>query len=640
MKKAAKTPANTIVGIDSGGTFTDAVAVRADGSVRVAKVASTPDDPARATSEAFAAVAGDVDRDAAELRHGTTVPTNALLEQRGARTALVTTAGFADVIEIGRQRRPDLYDISVNRPPALVPPELRFEVSERISHDGNVVTDLECGDIAEMVKAAGAEAVGVSLLHSYANPVHEQDVAAAVDAGGERFVVASHDVANEYREFERTSTAVLNAYLGPGTASYFARLAGSADLPDDILIMRSSGGLGSVSDLCRHPADALVSGPAAGALAAGAVAAAAGFPDAVGFDMGGTSTDVVLVRDGKPELRALTEISGYPCLAPALAVHTVGAGGGSIARIDAGGALRVGPRSAGAVPGPVAYGRGGSEPTVTDANVELDRVRSLVGGAMALHSAAASAALAGLGADAASGVIEVVEANMERAMREVTVQRGVDPAGLAIIAFGGAGGLHAARLCEALGARAVVVPPHAGLLSAVGLVCAPVRADSSQTVLVRLDDFDITRFDSLVDEAAASIRWAGEPVIERIADCRYRGQSHEIQVPAEPGDAVEVIARRFHDEHERLNGYARPGAEVQVVTIRAAAEVASPVAVADVLAASRVRPDGDDLMRGGLRVGELRPGPDVIVEDEQTVFVPDGFNVRRDDLDNLVLEPA
>ncbi len=611
------------VGIDSGGTFTDAVAVGEDGSVRVAKVPSTPADPALATAAAFRAVCADAA--AAEVRHGTTVPTNALLEGAGARVVLVTTAGFADVVEIGRQQRPDLYDAFADRPAPLVPRELRVEVAERISHAGEVLTPLDGTGLRERVGALDPDAVAVALLHAYADPAHEQAVAGLL--AGVAPVVCSGDVAPEFREYERVSTTVLHAYLGPGTAAYLDRLAADPGVPARLLLMRSAGGLAGLADLARRPADALLSGPAAGALAAAAVAEAAGWPEAVAFDMGGTSTDVCLITRGRADVRTLTTVGGYPCLAPALAVHTVGAGGGSIATVELGGALVVGPASAGADPGPACYGRGGRTPTVTDADVVLGRVRSLVGGDLPLDVDAATAACDTLGPGAAQAVVDVVEANMEQALREVSVHRGIDPAGLAVVAFGGAGGLHAAALVRALGARAAVVPPRAGLLSAVGLLAAPVRADRSRTDVRDAAEFDAAVLEPLAGAAAEEVRWAGAPAVARRVDCRYRGQSHEIGVDVHPGDTAGDVAERFHAEHETRNGYRRDGAPVEVVTWRASAEVASPVAVADVLRAAGAGRDTQG------------PGPLVITEDDHTVFVPEDFTVRVDGVGNYVLEP-
>ncbi|MCC7078221.1 MAG: hydantoinase/oxoprolinase family protein [Acidimicrobiia bacterium] len=621
-----------IVAIDSGGTFTDVVAF-GDGSFHATKVPSTPHDPALATVEAYlTATRGGP---ATELRHGTTVATNTLLERSGARTLLVTTAGFGDVIEIGRQSRPDPYDHFVDRPPALVPRELRIEVAERVDHRGRVLVPLAADALPALVQTvacAAPEAVAVVLLHAYANPEHERRVVAALAAAGLDAVVASSDVAPEFREYERTSTTVMHAYLAPRTAGYLRRLDGDRRLPERVLVMRSAGGLGRAADLAGHPADALLSGPAAGALAAAAVARAAGHADALSFDMGGTSTDVCLVRDGRPEVRGLTEVGGLPCLAPALAVHTVGAGGGSIARLDAAGALRVGPESAGADPGPACYGRGGTEPTVTDANAALGRVRVLAGGALPLDIEAARGALDTLGAGAAEAVGEVVEANMERALRHVSVQQGVDPGELVLIAFGGAGGLHAAALCAAIGARAVLVPPAAGVLSAVGLLASPVRADRAHTDLHAVAEFSSGRFAALAADAAGEVAWAGDPVVTLAADCRYLGQSHEVRVPIDVTDTAADVADRFAAAHERLNGYVRDGAPVEVVTLRARAEVPSSWSAREVLAsaASSVPP----------RLPQpVVPGPHLVEEADSCTWVPAGFLAREDALANLVLTP-
>lgn len=641
--------ADVTVGVDSGGTFTDAVALGGDGVLRTAKVPSTPHDPAVATARACAAVAGaDV---AVELRHGTTVPTNALLERAGARTALVTTAGFADVIEIGRQRRTDLYDIDAERPTPLVPACLRFDVSERIDHQGGVLIPLDDDAVAELrarIDTAAPEAVAVCLLHAYANDEHERELAARLARRG-RTVVASASVAPELREYERTSTAALHAYLGPGTAAYLDRLVADPEVPARVLVMRSAGGLAEVSTIVSRPADALLSGPAAGALAAAAVAEAAGYPDALAFDMGGTSTDVCLIEAGRPEVRALTEVGGLPCLSPALAVHTVGAGGGSIAAVDPGGALTVGPRSAGAVPGPACYGRGGTSPTVTDANVALGKVVRLVGGNFPLESALARSALAQLGDDAAAAVVAVVDAVMERALREVSVHRGVDPAGCALVAFGGAGGLHAASLARALGCRAVLVPPRAGVLSAVGLLAAPVRADRSQTSIGDLAAFDPADASPLLASAKTELGASAAVTCELAVDCRYAGQSHELRVPVLPGDSAATLVARFHAVHERRNGYRRDGASVEVVTLRASAEAPSGIGVADLLARVPGRDSAAPVPRSGpggvvrwdrtaLPPGFTTQGPCVVDDFDSTTWVPAGFSLEVDTNWNLVLE--
>ena len=617
-------------GIDSGGTFTDAVGITDQGEVRTAKVPSTPANPAGGTLAAWEAIAPDSCD--GELRHGTTVPTNALLERSGARTVLITNRGFRDVIEIGRQRRPDLYDLQSDRVAPLVPREYRLEVGGRLAADGEEIEPLDLTGLGAALRAANPEAVAICLLHSYASPVHEAAVLDAIEA--DYPVVASHRVANEFREYERTSTAVMHAYLTPGTTHYLEALAQDARLPEALLVMRSSGGLGAIGDLAKRPADALLSGPAAGALAAAAVASAAGFGTAVGFDMGGTSTDVVLIREGQPELRSLTEVGGLPCMAPALAVHTVGAGGGSIARLDAGGAMHVGPTSAGAWPGPAAYGHGGDQPTVTDANVLLGRLSSLMGGGMPIDSEAARRTMAPLGKDAAEAITKIVEANMERALREVTVQQGVDPAAAAIIAFGGAGGLHAAQLCENLGAACVIVPPLSGLLSAVGLLTAPVRADRSRTCPGPAEAFSFSAIEPELAAVGADLARVGGGALttEVHIDCRYVGQSHELRVPIAAGETAATLIGRFHAQHEERNGYRRAEAAVEIITMRAAAEVASDLHVADIL--HQVHLGG----RAGFRVGEIREGPLLITEAQATTWVPEGFRVHLDRQGNLILE--
>ena len=616
-------------GIDSGGTFTDAVGISEHGEVRTAKVPSTPANPAEGTIAAWEAVSGGAT--AGELRHGTTVPTNALLERQGARTALITNRGFGDILEIARQRRPDLYDIQADRVAPLVPRDLRFEVGGRMDASGVETEPLDLTGLVEALAASAPEAVAVALLHSYACADHEQEVVAKL---AERYlVVPSHRAANEFREYERTSTAVLHAYLSPGTAGYLEKLLADPRLPEDLLVMRSSGGLGAIRDLVDRPADALLSGPAAGALAASAIATEAGFSTAVGFDMGGTSTDVVLIRHGEPELRSLTEVGGLPCLAPALAIHTVGAGGGSIARLDAGGALHVGPESAGARPGPAAYGYGGDRATVTDANILQGRLSWLAGGSFRLDTAASRGVLEALGEDSSDSIIQVVEANMERALREVTVAQGVDPRDAALIAFGGAGGLHAASLCRNLGAACVIVPPLSGVLSAAGLLAAPIRADRSRTLMSPLAEFVFAELDTEIAAARAAIAPRHGPITTTsYVDCRYQGQSHEIRVPIAPHQDRCLLEDRFHALHEERNGYRRREAPIEVVTLRAVAEVASPIAIPDLM--REVHPRG----RAGLQVGEMREGPLLLSEDQATTWVPEGFCVHLDDRGNLVLE--
>jgi N-methylhydantoinase A/oxoprolinase/acetone carboxylase beta subunit len=576
------------LGADTGGTFTDVVAD--DG--RVAKVLSTPADPARAVAEGVGRLAPSP----AFLAHGTTIATNALLERRGARVALVTTEGFADVIEIARQDRPSLYDQWADRPEPLVPRELRFEVPGRLGSTGRELRPVDGGRLPALPE--GVEAVAVCLLHADLNPEHERAVAAELRARGAADVTCSHEVSPEFREYERTVTTVLNAYLRPRCRAYLRSLGG---LAAEVFVMTSAGGLMPVEEAADLPVALLLSGPAGGVVAGAAAAASAGFADAVTFDMGGTSTDVCLVQGGVPEPAPGRTAAGFPVRLPAIDIHTIGAGGGSVAWIDPGGALVVGPESAGADPGPACYGRGGRAPTVTDADLVLGRIPgdAAFPGLGRLDAAAARAALAGAGVTG-EGVVTVVDANMERAVRAVTVARGVDPSGLALVAFGGAGPLHACAVAGALGMRAVVVPPRAGVLSAVGLLCSPRQRD-----LVRswASGVDVA---ALAEEALALVGGRGSGAsVETTFDCRYAGQSHELTV-----ESVEA----FHEEHRRRNGYVREGWPVEVVAVRARARVPPRVTVSDLgpppVARSPVR------------------GPAVVAEPDCTVWVPEGWRAE------------
>ena len=593
------------VGVDTGGTFTDVVAE--DG--RIAKVLSTRDDPARAVRAGVEAFAPDV------LAHGTTVATNALLERRGAVVALVTNAGFADLIEIARQDRPSLYDPEARRPPPLVPRHLRLEAAGRLGPTGEELVPL--GPVPEVPD--GVEAVAVCLLHSDLDPSHEQAVADELRGRG-LDVTCSFEVSPQHREYERLSTTAANAYLRPQCADYLGRLQ---DLAPDVLVLTSAGGLVPVAEAALVPARLLLSGPAGGAAAAGWAAAAAGFGDAVTFDMGGTSTDVCLIQDGRPAPAGERTVAGLPIRLPSLDVHTVGAGGGSIARIDPGGALAVGPRSAGASPGPACYGLGGTEPTVTDADLVAGRIPVGAGlpGLDALDLEAATAALDAAGVTAA-GVLEVVDAAMTQAVRRVSVERGADPADLALVAFGGAGPLHACAVADALGMPAVVVPPRAGVLSAAGVLAAPRQADvvrswptpadtkglvwagleAAKEALARVEVAQGAWSANLRALVSDPLRLSTEAVeVEVGVDCRYAGQSWELTVPT-----VEA----FGAEHERRNGYRRNGTPVEVVAVRATARVPS-----------------------GLDLGSLPPvdrhgpvtGPAVIAEDDCTIWVAEGW---------------
>jgi N-methylhydantoinase A/oxoprolinase/acetone carboxylase beta subunit len=534
------------VGVDTGGTFTDVVT--ADG--RAHKLPSTPDDPSAAVAQGTAWAGG-----ASDLAHGTTIATNALLERTGARVALVTTAGFGDLIEIARQDRPSLYDAWADRPEALVTRQLRLEVPERMGPDGRPL--VAPGNVPDV--PPDADSVAVCLLHADRNQSHEAAVARALRERGHDVTVSS-ELAPEFREYERLVTTVVNAYLRPVCRPYLTALE---RLAARVTVLTSAGGLVPVADAVARPAALLLSGPAGGVIAAARVAAATGFTDAVSFDMGGTSTDVCLIRDGHPAPAGERTVGGYPVRLPSLDVHTIGAGGGSVAAIDRGGALTVGPRSAGAVPGPACYGRGGTEPTVTDADLVADRLPrgTALPGIGPLSRPLAEESLHGLDP---LGVIAVVDAAMVEAVRAVTVRRGVDPAALALIAFGGAGPLHACAVAGALGMRAVVVPPQAGVLSAVGVLASPRQVDLVRSGAFSPDDAD-GALRALATEAAAAAGPGAE--VETSVDCRYEGQGRELTV---------ATVAAFDDEHERVNGYRRRGTTVEVIAVRASARVPAP----------------------------------------------------------------
>jgi N-methylhydantoinase A len=527
-----------VLGVDVGGTFTDAVLL-AEGKLRTTKVPTAARQEESVLSAATAVSAQEVDR----FTHGTTVATNALLERKGARTAFVATAGFEHLLHLCRQDRAHLYRLCAAHPEPLVPLERCFGVRERMGPDG-VLERLDLGSLPEL--DGSVEAVAVCLLFSFRDPGHERAVAEELQRRlpGVR-VVASHEIAPEFREYERASTATVDAYLGPVVSRYLGALGGAAaraGLPEP-LVMRSSGGLATLTEAAAHPAVAVVSGPAAGVVGAARAAEAAGVADAISFDMGGTSTDVCLIRGGEVGRSAEREAGGLPLRLPTVDLQTVGAGGGSIVWRDAGGALRVGPESAGADPGPACYGRGGTRPTVTDANLLLGRLPPRLAGGLELDRPAAERAFEGL--DPAEA-LEVVNAEMLRALRLVSVERGHDPRELALVAFGGAGPLHACALAEELGAESVLVPAAAGVLSALGLALADERRDAVRTYVCLLGE-------------------AGELPAEGEAELRYRGQSFELAVPLQPG-----LAEAFHRAHESRYGYADRERPIELVAVRTA----------------------------------------------------------------------
>jgi N-methylhydantoinase A len=641
------------VGVDVGGTFTDLVAL-SGARVVTAKVPSTPRDQSEGVMRALEAVeAGAV----TAFAHGMTVATNALLERRGARTALVTTEGFRDLIELARQDRPALYDLAERRPEPLVPRELRFTVRERMGPGGEIapLDDASLREAVERLREAEVEAVAVCLLFAFLHPEHERRVGEAVrEALGGVHVSLSSEVLPEFREYERFSTTVADAYLAPKLAAYLERLAGAAEeagVPAP-LVMQSSGGVLDVRAAAEQAAGCVLSGPAGGVVGAAHVARASGRDDVLTFDMGGTSTDVAPVVAGEASTTTESVVAGVPIKLPMVDVHTVSAGGGSIAWADPGGALRVGPQSAGADPGPAAYGKGGEEPTVTDANVLLGYLGdgAELGGQLRIDRGRAERALAGLGdtlgldaLETALGVVRVANAEMARALRVISVERGLDPREFALVAFGGAGGLHACALAEELGIPALLVPRAGGVLSALGLAMSDVRVDAVRPLLGGADPE--AAFAEMEERAREELE---DPELRRRADLRYRGQSFELTVEA--GD-LEAVEERFAEAHERRYGYRMEGEAVELVNARLVAtqpverpELSEPEPEGDERAGTREASfDGEwvevpVLRRGGMGEGTRVEGPAVVEFPEATCVVRPGWSGAVDGAGTLVLE--
>jgi N-methylhydantoinase A len=651
-----------LLGVDVGGTFTDAV-LAFDGALVTAKAPTTPRDQSEGVIAAVKAVLERADRPAEQVHqfaHGMTVATNALLEGRGARTALIATEGFTDLIELARQNRPELYRLCVGRPSPLVPLELRFPAAERMTPDGpeRPLSDEATAQLVDQLAEAQAESVAVVLLHSYRHPEHERSLGDALAAAiPELHVSLSHEVVGTFREYERAATTEIDAALSPLLASYLRRLAARSDregLPRPA-IMQSNGGLIDLEAAAGHAAWTVLSGPAGGAAGAAFVARATGHFDALCFDMGGTSCDVCVVDDGAVQERSAGEIAGRPVALPMLAVHTVGAGGGSIAWRDAGGALRVGPRSAGADPGPACYGRGGTEPTVTDANLLLGYLAddTPLAGGVRLDRGAAERAVSELAAmlkleplDCAEGIRRVAGAEMLRALRVVTVQRGIDPRRYALLAFGGAGPLHAAQIAEELGIEVILCPRASGVLAAVGLVVSQQRRDAQRSVLWTGQQITGDAIRAVVEELGEVARRelsAPEAELHATYELRYRGQSFELPIPAGTAPSPAELREAFEAEHEDRYGYRDPEQPLELVTIR----VSTTTAGADVELADsgppgelargrrRARIDGRDVQLGVLRgappPGTTARGPAVFELPESTVLVPSGWRASVDD---------
>ena len=620
------------IGIDVGGTFTDLVGVREDGSVRTGKVLSTPADQSEGVERSLREANAQPDV-VARIVHGTTVVTNMLLERRGARVVLCATAGATDLLELRRQERASLYDLSAQHPEPLVPPDRVVPIPGRLAPEGELrpLPDESLSGVAELVAKLHPDIVAVSLLHSYSNSSHEQRLASAI---ARRLpgvdVVCSSDVLPEIREYERTTTTCCEAYARPGVGIYLKRLADrlrAMRLPSPGVV-GSGGGMADADEAARSAASLALSGPAGGVAGAALVARMAGFDRALSIDIGGTSADVGLILDGEPLVEAGGLVAGVPIALPRVLVETVSAGGGSIGWIDEGGALRAGPRSAGAVPGPVAFGRGGTQPTVTDAHVALGNIAAVhMSDAVQLDAVAARDAVAELARRVnstmertAEAMIAAADAAMARALRRVSVERGIDPRSCVLVAFGGAGPLHACGLADRLGMTRVLVPPHAGVLSALGLAVAPERRTAIGSVMAQLDGMSVQALGDVFRDLAS--RTGSAPNVSHVARMRYRGQGHELEVLFEEGMAPAPLAKRFVDMHLQRYGFELP-VPIEIVSARS-------VRSGDTKAISLSRHGGtawragtgvDD---GGVFDATVR-GRRVVALPDATMLVPEGW---------------
>ncbi|MDE2791614.1 MAG: hydantoinase/oxoprolinase family protein [Paracoccaceae bacterium] len=684
-------PTGWRVGVDSGGTFTDICLYdERTGRTDVWKTASTPDDPSRGIFDAMTEVLERVGvrmSDLSYFGHGTTVATNALIELEGARTGLITTDGFRDLLEIGRQKRPSLYDMMADKPKSLVPRDRRIEVPERLRSDGSIEYHLNVESVrvaARKLVDKGVDAVAVCFLYSFLDSSHERAAAAVLaDEIDEAFITVSSDVAPEFREFERLSTTVVNAFLGPVMKRFVTRLDArlrEAGIPVPVHLTQSNGGVIGVETAAAHPVRTLLSGPSTGVVAAQEIARRAGFGNVITLDAGGTSSDVALLENGVCKRSAEGEVHGYPIKLPMLDIHTVGAGGGSIAWVDSGGLLKVGPQSSGALPGPACYGRGGKEPTVTDANVVLRTLNpvSILGGRMRIERDRAAAAVSGLAESlgmglnqTAQGIISVATANMARAIRVISVQKGHDPRDYTLMAFGGAGPLHAARLARELEVSRIVVPPAPGALCALGLLVTDLKADFSQTRRASLspdaasDLSDI--FDVLADRAS---RWLDRESIPsdrrmliRTADMRYVGQNHELQVPVPGGPitaaSIDRVADNFEAAHRQRFGFAVEGESIEFITLRIEAlghvNKMEPTRVLVREHAGSPQPqdrrnvwlsetggtvDCPVYSRSDFLPGQTISGPAIVEQMDTTSLVLPEMLVQVDEWQNLIMEPA
>lgn len=674
------------IGVDVGGTFTDfTLHDDANGEVHFYKTASTPHDPSQAIEEGLRAMLAQLGFAAADvgyLGHGTTVATNIVIERRGARTGLLTTKGFRDALELGRQARPSIYDYRIEKPPVLIPRDRRVEVEERIGPAGEVLTPLDPASLEAAVaelRAQGVESVAVCFLHSYRRPEHEQAARAVIARLlPEAYVTLSSDILPEFREFERMSTTAVNAFVGPKMGNYLKRFRDrmqAVGIGTEPYTIHSNGGLMSVDTVYANPVRTCVSGPAAGVVGAAEIGRIAGFPNLVTFDVGGTSTDVSLIDNGAPLFTSARLVAGYPVKTPMLDIHVIGAGGGSIAAIDDAGSLKVGPRSAGAAPGPVAYGLGGTEPTVTDANLCLGRLdaETLLGGRLRIDLEAARAAIRtaiaeplGISLEAAAhGMIQIVNANMSRAIRSVSVEKGYDMGEFALCAFGGAGPLHAAEVAIECGLPSVLIPREPGTLCARGMLLTDLSSDYVRSHFADATEADwravLGLFAAMEAEGQAWLDIEEVPAdrrqFRRVLDARYRGQNFEVKVECDGlgADDLAGFAERFHAAHTKEYGYAIPQRAIQFVSARVKAigivdkapqaEVAGGTSFAAARTGSRkVYIDAAHgwvetpvYRRAALPMGEALMGPAIINEMSATTLVLPGQAVTADRWGNLIL---
>ncbi|MGF9916839.1 hydantoinase/oxoprolinase family protein [Paenibacillus ehimensis] len=679
-----------MVGVDVGGTFTDVTLVDTrSGEILNHKVPSTPDDPSRAIMngvEQILELNGVSVSEVRYLAHGTTVATNSLIERKGALTGLLVTEGFRDLLEIGRQTRPGLYDFFKEKPEQVIPGHLRLEVDERLYADGSVRKPLDPDRLREAIerlKQEGVQAIAVCFLFSYLNPEHEKQAVEEIRRQfPEAYVSASHQVVPEFREYARLSTTALNAYLGPVMQRYmenFQQSVRKAGIPVDPYITQSNGGIISIQESVSNPVRTAVSGPAAGVVAASHLAELTGYKNMITFDMGGTSADFSLIENGEPKISMEREVEGFPARIPMLDIHACGAGGGSIAWLDAGGALKVGPESAGSMPGPAAYGRGGTRPTVTDANAILGRLNpdGILGGRMTLDVEASKRAVqehlcvrTGLSLlEATMGILTVVNANMTRAIRLISVEKGYDPREFTLVSFGGGGGLHCGALARELGIPRILVPPSPGTFCSLGLLVTDVRSDYVRSMLLESTGGSMETirglFSAMMREGAAMLEKEGIPEPKRRyvlgLDLRFKGQNYELTLPVEwselTDDGVQGILTRFHEQHEKQYGYSNRSGVIEFVNYRVTAlgelpkaalrrteesgsRSVQPTSRREVYFAETDRPgyyDTPIYQRSELVPGDRLAGPAIIEQMDSTILILPGQTAGVDPYRNLVI---